>query len=203
MRRPEVKPPIPSSKRRSKRPLRCTVPRSRRACTASCRPAGWHGFIFRTQPGRTVQSYIDRSLFVLLIPGTTAGLRWEIDRIVAGGHVAKLILALFADIRPLSATARSDTEFRGYAVGARGRRCGSQRSARRVFQTGRRPGDADELQPRRRRLPVGNPLRGPRHIPASTVDAGSMTPTGFDGLTAATLTDTRHVRTQLRGTAAA
>jgi hypothetical protein len=41
-----------------------------------------------------VQSYIDRSLFVLLIPGTTAGLRWEIDRIVAGGHVAKLILAL-------------------------------------------------------------------------------------------------------------
>jgi hypothetical protein len=41
-----------------------------------------------------VIDYLDRSLFVLLIPATTAGVKWEIDTIVARDHAGKLILLL-------------------------------------------------------------------------------------------------------------
>ena len=41
-----------------------------------------------------VLKYLDRSLLVLLIPATTAGVRWEINTIVARGHIKKLLLML-------------------------------------------------------------------------------------------------------------
>ena len=41
-----------------------------------------------------VIDYLDRSLFVLLIPATTAGVKWEIETIVARDHAGKLILLL-------------------------------------------------------------------------------------------------------------
>lgn len=41
-----------------------------------------------------VINYLDRCLFVLLIPATTAGVKWEIDTIVARNHAGKLLLVL-------------------------------------------------------------------------------------------------------------
>jgi hypothetical protein len=41
-----------------------------------------------------VINYLDRSLLLLLIPATSAGVQWEIDTIVSRGHVGKLFLAL-------------------------------------------------------------------------------------------------------------
>jgi hypothetical protein len=41
-----------------------------------------------------VLDFLDRSLFILLIPATTAGVQWEIETIVARGHAGKLLLVL-------------------------------------------------------------------------------------------------------------
>jgi hypothetical protein len=41
-----------------------------------------------------VLDFLDRSLFVLLVPATTAGVQWEIDTIVERGHAGKLLLIL-------------------------------------------------------------------------------------------------------------
>ena len=41
-----------------------------------------------------VIDYLDRCLFVMLVPATTAGVKWEIDTIVARNHAGKLLLVL-------------------------------------------------------------------------------------------------------------
>jgi hypothetical protein len=52
-----------------------------------------------------VRDWMDRAAIIVLVPGLTAGLGWELEQVFRGGYDAKLVMVLPAD-RPKARRAR-------------------------------------------------------------------------------------------------